>query len=103
MLNRSLEKRIELSNNEDLQGRKNSIELEYYLLESTLSDSEELTGKKAYGIEIVKKVSDTDIESKMVKNLLCCRESTRKILDKLADNTVTPVGLPFILDDMIGI
>ncbi|WP_423230838.1 DUF6514 family protein [Anaerobacterium chartisolvens] len=32
----------------------------------------------------------------------CCKESTIGILDKLVTNSVTPVGLPFILDDMLG-
>jgi hypothetical protein len=39
----------------------------------------------------------------MVRNLSTCRKSTEYILNKLATNTVTPVSMPFILDDMIGV
>jgi len=102
MISRCLEKKVELIPDEELVEMKNSIELEYYLVESEISDLDELKGEKVYGIEIVKKAIDMPVERQVVRNLSCCRESARSMLDKLAYNTVTPVELPFILDDIIG-
>lgn len=103
MIEKYLEKKVELGFVETLKGCKNPIELEYYLLESNINDIDELKGKKVYGVEIIKKVNDIRVENNSVQNLFCCKESTKYILNKLANNTVTPVGLPFILDDIIGI
>ncbi|MEG6611745.1 DUF6514 family protein [Pseudoclostridium thermosuccinogenes] len=103
MINRRLEKSLELSMNDGLSGDCASIKLEYYILENEISDMDELTGKIAYGIEIVKKVDGKNDEVSTVKNLSCCKESVIRILDKLACNTVTPVGMPYVLDDMLGV
>ncbi|MCX7920688.1 MAG: DUF6514 family protein [Clostridia bacterium] len=103
MLNKYLEKKIELLPNENMIGFKNPIELEYYLLESDNSDIDELSGKRVYGIEIVKKVNAMKVEEELVRNFSCCKEDTRQVLDKLANNTVTPVALSFVIDDILGL
>ncbi len=102
-MSKYLEKRIELLPDEKSKNLEKSIELEYYLLESDNSDTEESYSETVYGIEIVKLIEDKKVESGIVRNLSNCKKSTEFILNKLADNTVTPVGMPFILDDMIGV
>lgn len=102
MICKCLEKRIELIPDEKLDEFKSPIELEYYLVESDTEDLEELSNEKVYGIEIVKKIDNTKLENKLVRNFSCCKESTRNVLNKLVNNTVTPLELMFILDDIIG-
>lgn len=102
MMNKLLEKKVELLPEEDVAGNKSPIKLEYYLLESDLDDMDELSGKKVFGGEIIKKVDGMNDEMKFVRNLSCCIENTKAVIGKLAENTVTPVTLPFILDDLLG-
>ncbi|MCX8130220.1 MAG: DUF6514 family protein [Clostridia bacterium] len=102
MVNRLIEKRIELIPDEHIIGFKSPMKLEYYLIESKLDDMDELSGKKVYGIEIIKKVDGMKDEVKAVKNLSCNIEKTKDLFEKMVKNFVTPIGLPFILDDMIG-
>ncbi len=102
MINRLLEKEIELVPDEGSLGILSPMKLEYYLTETCMDDMDELSGQKVYGIEIVKRVEGLSNEKNSVINLSCCKESTMGILDKLITNSVTPVGLPFILDDMLG-
>ena len=103
MSNKLLEKEVELLAEGSTVEFKSPMKLEYYLVESNAEDSDELLGQKVYGIEIVKKVDGAGEELGFVKNLSCCREKTEDILNLLANNTVTPVGLSFVLDDIIGI
>jgi len=103
MLSKYLEKRIEVMPDENSFSLSNPIELHYYLLESDNSETEEFQSETVYGIEIVKIVNAKKIESGIVRNLSSCKKSTEFILNKLAKNTVTPVGMPFVLDDMIGV
>jgi len=102
MISKFLEKKVEITLNDDLEQLKNPINLEYYLLESDEHDMEEVNVEKVFGVEIVKKVNGCSDEIETVKNLSCCRENARDILEKLARNTVTPVGLPYILDELLG-
>ena len=99
MVCRYLEKKVEIVSNDN--GYKSPMELEYYLLESNTNEFEELYERKVFGIEIVKKVNEF-IEKGKITNLFCCREKTRSILDKLACNSVTPVSLSFVIDDLLG-
>lgn len=103
MINRLLEKSVELIPNENAMVFKSSMKLEYYLLESNSDDMDELSGKKVYGVEIIKKVDGMNDEMQVVKNLSCCINKTKAVINKLAKNSVTPVSLRFILDDMIGV
>jgi hypothetical protein len=108
-----LEKKVELGPVERIDGKESNLELTYYLLENDSPASDESLNNnyfnekypeyKIYGIEIVKKDELADIENVRIENLYCCRESAKKILESLARNTVTPVSLSFVLDDMIGL
>lgn len=103
MMSKCLEKKVELIPEQNNCDCVNPFELEYYLVESEMDDKDELTGVEVYGIEIIKKIDNVNVESSFVKNFTCCREYAKKIVDKLAYNTVTPVGLPFVLDDILGV
>lgn len=103
MINRYLERKVHLESNIETQEIRNPIQLEYYLVEGEIEELEELKGIKAYGIEIVKFKGDKETERQIVKNF-CCKESmARETISRLADNTVTPSGLYFVLDDIVGI
>jgi Family of unknown function (DUF6514) len=103
MIKRKLEKEVEVT----AEGYQNlsefPIKLEYYLLESETDEIDDLRGKKIFGIEVVKKMQGIEDEIKSYKDISCCEESTQNILNKLAINSVTPLGLPYVLDDLIGI
>lgn len=101
MLCRYMERKINLIPEEDDRGLMNVFDLEYYLLESDSCQPDINPGEKVFGFEIVKR-SGGATESHIVKNFCFAREIAKNILIKLADNTVTPVGLPFILDDLLG-
>ena len=103
MLSKCLEKKVQLTQEGNHGSEGNNIELEYYLLESEVQDDKDILGDMAYGIEIVKTVTSIKVEKEVIRNVSCCRESVAKILDMLATNTVTPIGLPFIMDDLIGV
>lgn len=83
------------------------LELEYYLLESEAKDceDEELAGRKVYGIEILKKDAllpgHNNQEVQAINNFSCCRETTESVLEKLAEHTVTPVALHYVIEDML--
>ncbi len=78
------------------------MELEYYLIESRIDYSDDFSGEKVYGIGIAKRVSEICYEENNVLNFSFCKNETSKLIDKLADNTVTPISLRIILDDLIG-
>ena len=103
MIKKHLEKKLEIYLEKENDERDDSFLLEYYLLEHVITGFDELDGKTAYGIEIVKKAMGKDDETATVKNLSCCKEKVVKILENLSHNTVTPVGMPYVLDDMLGI
>lgn len=103
MMNKKLGKRIEFIPDEDAIESQNRLQLEYYLLESDDNSYYELNGNKFYGIEVAKAVGNNCYEIEQVKNFSCCKESTVDLIEKLARNSVTPVELPFVLDDMLGI
>lgn len=102
MLSRFLEKRIEIEEQEILCNPGNMLELEYYLVESDPVSDNAAVEERGYGIQIVKKESGTTYESIMLKDIHPNRETTEKLVKLLADNTVTPVTLPYIIDDMLG-
>jgi len=96
-----LEKRVTLDL-EDENRNTGSIQLEYYLLESKLNESETEEPRNAYGIEIVKKSQEESIEIQRYNDICFTREKIRGLIELLAKNTVTPVSLPYILDDLLG-
>lgn len=78
--------------------------LEYYLLEKEIL----LDGfsVNTYGVEIVKcsKGKDNTIcrEYRKVFDIFCTQREAEDVLEKLARNTVTPVCLLDVLENMIG-
>lgn len=100
MVSKFLEKKVEIMLDELSPIAGNSLELEYYLLESEFTEEEK--AQKAYGVEIVKKQPGIPNERKQYKNIFNSREKTKNLVDLLAANTVTPSTLPYILDDLLG-
>jgi hypothetical protein len=107
MLNKYLEKKVTVVFEDESYKGKSPMELEYYLTESDKAESEkselnEFFHEKQYGIEIVKIVNGSKVEEKLVRNLTCCRQEAKEILKKFIYNTVTPMSMLFILDDILG-
>ncbi|WP_010252627.1 DUF6514 family protein [Acetivibrio cellulolyticus] len=100
MISKYLEKRVELDLCE-LMRTSSKIQLEYYLVESEYDQRYGYREDKAYGVEISKKERDSYAESETVTNLSNSKEKTQGILSILARNTVTPVQLLFVLDELI--
>ena len=103
MIKKYLQRKININTDDTNEERKEMMEIEYYLLESESSDFDEIYGQKVYGIEIIKKTQEDEIESEFVRNLSTSADSVNSILDKMVKNSVTPVALPFVLDDLIGV
>ena len=102
MLSRFLEKRIEIGGQEILCNPGNALELEYYLVESDPDRENTAPEERGYGIQIIKKESGVACESVMLRDIHPSRETAEKLVKLMADNTVTPVTLPYIIDDMLG-
>lgn len=98
MLSRFLEKKIEIEVQE-IPG--NTLELEYYLTESETACGSEIAGDREYGIQIVKRENGASIESIIFKDVFPVREDMRELIRRMAENTVTPVTLPYIIDDIL--
>jgi hypothetical protein len=97
-----LEKKVEIFPADNVAELKSNIKLEYYLVESDIGTSGDSDGDKVYGIEIIKKTEEEKLECEMVKNYSFSIDNAKMVLEKLASNTVTPMGLPFVLDDLLG-
>jgi hypothetical protein len=102
MMSRFLEKRIEVGGQEIPFNPGNALELEYYLIESEPAREDAGPGEKGYGIQIIKKENGVASESAIFRDIHHSRETAEKLVRLLADNTVTPVTLPYIIDDMLG-
>ena len=100
MISKFLEKRIEIIPQEIKDGLGNPMELEYYLVEC---NSEFNEAEKGFGVEIIMKNKGIVSESIMVSDIFTTREHSEDLIRKLFENSVTPVSLPYILDDMIGV
>lgn len=73
-----------------------NINLEYYKTKSNNSEK--------YGIEIVKTEyinNEEKQENKYIEALTASEEKVENILSKLKNNQVTPVGLEYIIIDML--
>jgi hypothetical protein len=102
MIKKLLEKEVEVLTDENQILFNFPIKLEYYLLESECEEIEELKGEKIFGIEVIKKVEGIKEEVMSFKEFSSNFEVTKKILNTLAKNSVTPIELPYVLEDMIG-
>lgn len=103
MISRVPKEKSELTVESLLSGKGNKIVLEYYLIESEIDDIEELKGMKTYGIEIVKKAENGEVETAMVRNIFNSITETTKVIKTMSNNNVTPISLNYILDDIVGI
>lgn len=102
MVSKFLEKRVEIEYDEFHQRQGNTLELEYYLLENEYAEVGDMESQKSYGVEILKKHRGILNEKKQFENIFNTREKTKSLVELLADNTVTPSTLPYILDDLLG-
>jgi len=102
LLSKYLQSKVEVELNEGNSGN-GKMQLEYYLIESDYSQGYDCAGDKVYGIEIVKKDNEYYAESEIIRNLSNSKEDTKGILSLLARNTVTPIGLPSVIDDLIAL
>jgi len=101
MVSKFLEKRVEIEYDGFHHSPKNMLELEYYLLECDYTEIGDRVAQKTYGVEIVKKHQGILNERKQFENIFNNREKTRSLVELLAENTVTPSTLPYILDDLL--
>jgi hypothetical protein len=103
MIKKYLQRKININADNTNEEINEKMEIEYYLLESESSGADVTYGQKVYGIEIIKKTQEEKIESEFVRNLSTSVDIVNIILDKMVKNIVTPVGMPFVLDDLIGV
>lgn len=83
-------------------GQGSSMELEYYLIECDAGSLSEPIGKKVYGIGVLKRIDDICCEEEIIRNFSCCIHNTQMVINKLADNLVTPITLKYVLDDLLA-
>lgn len=102
MTNLYLEKKVLLEGSEE-EELDYPIELEYYLTESEGDASDEPAGTKHYGIGIIKKAGEECQESMFISDLSSYITRAKEILGKLIRNSVTPVALNYVLEDLIGV
>ena len=79
------------------------IELEYYLAESENDLLNETCGDKIYGIGIIKKTGEECNEGMLITDFSSCITRTKEVLKKLASNSVTPVALHSVLEDIVNV
>lgn len=101
MVSKYLKRKLKLGKEDD-SFYYNPMELEYYLTESRIDYRDELYGEKVYGISIVKRTNDICLEENFIPNFSCCINETGRVIEKLANNAVTPIGLEPVLDDLLG-
>ena len=92
MTNKYLEKSAKIE-----EGNEKTLELNYYILEN-----ENVLNNRVYGIEIEKKIGNGHYERFLINDLYPNIQDVKNTVDKLAQNTVTPVALPFIIEDILG-
>lgn len=103
MMCKFFEKHVVVEGSEQGQKIKNEMELNYYLLESGFDDTDSQETQKAYGIEIIKKQIGRPDEKKQYENIFPSRDKAKSLIELLAEQTVTPSTLSYILDDILGI
>lgn len=102
MKKRCQEKVVLVTEDETRLKLKEPIVLEYYLVDRIIED-EDIKKKRTYGVEIVKKIGNRCVEKELIHNITCDRKKAVELLNKCAENTVTPIGIRYIVDDMIGV
>jgi hypothetical protein len=99
MICKYLEKKVSFFTEEIDKEDKYDFDLEYYLIES--NERNEGDESTVYGLEIIKRAGE-NTESKLIRNYSNSIKATRQLIKQLAYNTVTPVSLPFVIDDILG-
>ena len=82
--------------------REESVLVEYYLTKKEEED-EDFNSKKPYGIEVVKKQKIDGVtyrEIKRVNDMSADAESLKKLLAILHRNSVTPITVGDVLEDL---
>lgn len=103
MICKYLESSVSIISEEQDLNKGKGIQLEYYLLESDAAYADGTGIEKKYGIQIIKKENSGATEEEIITDICNDRSKAIEILDRIARNTVTPMELKFILDDMVGI
>lgn len=103
MVNKYLKRRMNIPMKDYLSDFKEPISLEYYLLEcEDNGNNDEIGVCIGYGVEVVKILSDKPVESNSFNNITHCKKAALDIINILARNTVTPIELPYVLDNIVG-
>jgi len=102
-----LKKTVEIESNDTKNFKEKHLVLEYYLTENEL-DKESFARENVYGVEIIKKIKNGDgyipeAESEYVVNISNNKNNVEDVLNKMINNTVTPVELLYVLDNILGV
>lgn len=105
MVDKKLYKKVNLD--EGLHQKGSKISLEYYLIEDNYKDEVEEREVKTFGVELIKKEYSLNSiigkEQKTAKHISLDRVKVERLLEDLSSNTVTPMGLYSVLDNLIGV
>jgi hypothetical protein len=101
MVNKYLFRKINMTA-AGMSKNEQTIELEYYLIESEIDYVSELSGKKVYGIGIIKNLGNGCFEEAMVRNYSCSKNNVSSVLSVISNNEVTPTGLTYVLEDIVS-
>ncbi len=100
MINKYLENRVTLDKDSHFS-LKQPIVLEYYIVESEAVHREDLNGRKVYGIGITKTSDNVHFEESLVYNFSDNFDKTKNVVNILVKNTVTPVELIPVLENIL--
>ena len=79
--------------------------LEYYITQTGAANLPNHAQLLTFGVEVVKSRMDEAgklvSESKWISDVCCCESKMRYFINKLAHNTVTPVALRDVLEDLL--
>ncbi|MFA6308432.1 MAG: DUF6514 family protein [Clostridia bacterium] len=102
MHDRCPEKVMFLTEDETRLKLNEPIVLEYYLIDRIIEE-DDIQEKRTYGVEIVKRFGNECVEKEIIHDLTCDKEKAVELLHKFAENTVTPTGIRYVVDDLIGV
>jgi len=99
---RKLYKTVNVSS--ECDGEERKFWLDYYILEKEVEIEE--FSVNTYGIEICKRSKREDnssyFEYRKIFDIFCTEEETVDVINKLARNSVTPICMQEVLEDLIG-
>lgn len=100
MINKYLENRVTIDKNSQFS-LKQPIVLEYYIVESEVACTDDFAGRKVYGIGISKTSDNVHFEESLVYNFSDNFDKTKNVVNILVKNTVTPVELIPVLENIM--